>query len=227
VSAQAEPEGYRAAVDEAIAEFTARRFEEARTLFARAHGIFPNARTLRGLGLAEFELRDYVACVQHLDAALKSEVRPLEAALRDQTEELRQRAAGFVARLTITSRPAAARLMVDGAPADSPKEPLLLSYGMHSLELSAPGYEPERRSVVMAGGDERTLNVEFQRPLNVSLQRDVGRLEARWYENPWLWVAAGAVVVAAAATTVAIVSNSSRSTEPALGGTSGVVIPGL
>lgn len=84
-----------------------------------------HARTLRGLGLADFELRDYVACVQHLDAALRSNVRPLEHELRTETEALRARAAGFVGRLTLRAQPEASRLLVDGAQADWPVAPLL------------------------------------------------------------------------------------------------------
>ena len=52
-----EPEGYRQAVDEAVREFAARNFEEARSLFARADALYPNARTQRGLGLADQQPR--------------------------------------------------------------------------------------------------------------------------------------------------------------------------
>lgn len=221
--ARAEPDGYRVAVDEAIAEFAAHRFEEARSLFLRAHGIFPNARTLRGLGLADFELRDYVASVQHLDAALRSDVRPLEQELRAETEALRARAAGFVGRLTLRAKPDASRLLVDGVQAEWPVAPILLPLGTHTLELYAAGYEPERRSLLMSGGEERTLDVVFQRPHLTSA--DAGDQDEHWYQSPWLWVAVG-VVVAASATTAVVIATRQERPEPLLGGTSGVVIPG-
>src|SRR5262245_44240118 len=61
---------YRSAVDDAVSEFAAGRFEEARALFKRAHQLSPNARTLRGLGMTAFELRAYVQAIRELRAAL-------------------------------------------------------------------------------------------------------------------------------------------------------------
>src|SRR5688572_888187 len=55
---------YKRAVEEALKEYGLGHFEEARSLFRRAHGIYPNARTLRGLGMVEFELRHYVRAAQ-------------------------------------------------------------------------------------------------------------------------------------------------------------------
>ncbi len=52
-----DPEGYRAAIDAAVQEYELNHFEESREQFARAHALNPNARTLRGLGVADFELR--------------------------------------------------------------------------------------------------------------------------------------------------------------------------
>jgi hypothetical protein len=76
-SERVDPAGYAALIDEALAEHQALNFEEARTLFAKAHAIFPNARTLRGMGMMEFELRDYAAGAEQLEQALASQVRPL------------------------------------------------------------------------------------------------------------------------------------------------------
>lgn len=225
VFAQPEPPGYRVAIDEAIAEFAAYRFGEARELFVRAHAIFPNARTLRGLGLAEFELRDYVHCIQHLDAALSSKTRPLDGELRGETEALRQRAAGFVARVTLVSRPQAARLLVDGAQAEWPVRPLLVPFGTHTLELFAPGYEPAKLSLSLSGGEERTLNVELRRPPGDHV-RDTTDSGARWYQNPWLWTAVGIVVIAGGTAAGFAIANSLRA-DPPRAGTSGVLIQGI
>ena len=81
-SADLEPAGYRDTVERAVLEFAAGHFEESRALFARAHALFPNARTLRGLGMAEFELRNYVIAIEHLEAALANQARPLDEDLR-------------------------------------------------------------------------------------------------------------------------------------------------
>ena len=86
-----EPPGYRAAINEALAEYKAGHFEEARSLFAEAHGIYPNSRTLRGLGMTAYELRRYRESIEYLDEALSSPVKPLDGRLRNETESLLNR----------------------------------------------------------------------------------------------------------------------------------------
>ena len=56
-SARADAPGFQRAINAAIADFEAGRFEQARTHFAEAHALSPSARTLRALGMVEFELR--------------------------------------------------------------------------------------------------------------------------------------------------------------------------
>ena len=106
---KAEPAEYRALVSEALAEFDAGHFEEARALFLHAHALNPSARTLRGLGLASFELRAYRATIEYLEQALASQLNPLEEALRTSTEHvLRAGAPAFlpaVALSTASERP--------------------------------------------------------------------------------------------------------------------------
>lgn len=77
----AEPTGYRELIAEAVAEYEARHFEEARALFRRAHAMFPNARTMRGQGMAEFELRNYRGAIQCFESALSSRARVRSAEL--------------------------------------------------------------------------------------------------------------------------------------------------
>src|SRR5262249_43441282 len=57
-------------IADAVAEYDAGHFEEARALFRRAQAEAPSARTLRGIGMASFELRDYVEADRALAAAL-------------------------------------------------------------------------------------------------------------------------------------------------------------
>src|SRR5262245_48073860 len=87
----AEPPGYRAAVDEAVTEHQAWHFTEARGLFVRAHALFPNARTLKGLGMVEFELRNYHESAEYLRASLASAVKPLTSELRAEALALLHR----------------------------------------------------------------------------------------------------------------------------------------
>src|SRR4051794_4488041 len=71
-----EPAQYGATIDQALKEHERGNFVEARELLRVAHKAFPNARTLRGLGKVEFELRNYGDSVAYLRQALESQVRP-------------------------------------------------------------------------------------------------------------------------------------------------------
>jgi len=159
---RADPAGYAALIDEALIEHQAGHFEEARTLFARAHAIFPNARTLRGMGMMEFELRDYAASAAHLEQALASHTRALTGELRESTAVLLARAEGFVGKLALAVEPPDARVLLDGVVVEVvPDRPLMLNFGDHTLELSAPGYERETRKVALRGGDAQSMRVEL------------------------------------------------------------------
>ncbi len=212
------PPGYREAIDEALAELSQHHYEEARALFARAHGLYPNARTLRGLGFADFELRHYVACIEQLTAALEERERPLDAALRADTEHLLARARTFVGRVELEARPAAFSLLVDGA--ERPLGELTLDPGQHQLELFAAGYEPERRTVNVAGGSTQTLTVVF---MHGAPSRDAPR---RLVRNPWLWTALGAVVAGAAVGTYFALRDPGAKTEAPWGGSAGLSLGG-
>lgn len=195
----AEPAEYRAVIDEALREYATRNYEEARSLFHRANELFPNARTQRGLGMAQFELRNYGESIRALTAALSARVRPLPDSLRAETEELLARAENFVAYIRLRTTPELARLRVDGVSVERTSQPIVLNVGDHELELSAPDHRPARRSLSVHGGERETLHVALERasaePLAASPADEGG--PRRWYRSAWLWT--GVVVVIAGA----------------------------
>ena len=160
------PEGYEALVTRAVAEFEARNFAEARALFLQAHALQPTARTLRGIGVTEFELRNYVDSVMRLEEALASKVRPLEGELRGQTEAALERARAFVGRIDVKVRPKAAsvRVLVDGVPVEkAPEESVTLAVGEHVLQVQAPGYEEEKRTLSVKSGEPHACSWSCER----------------------------------------------------------------
>jgi hypothetical protein len=224
---QREPAAYRATVDEALQEFEARNFEESRALFVRAHQLYPNARTQRGLGFAEFELRNYGECIRQLEAALRSPVKPLEGALRSDTERLLARANNFVARLFVDTKPPIARLSVDGAAVEVVAgESLLLQIGEHTLELHAPGFRPERRHISVSGGTDQRLTIVLLKDEGAQSTSTTTTPERRWYKSPWLWSALGAVALGAAGTTLALTLGGGTTHERANGGSADAVLMG-
>jgi tetratricopeptide (TPR) repeat protein len=192
----AEPEGYRELVNAAVVEFRLRHFPEARGLFTKAHELSPSARTLRGLGATEFELRNYSESVRYLEASLSSAVKPLDVPLRERTARLLERARAFVGRLELNVQPPSSVAMVDGLPVRGAKE-LLLEVGDHVIEFYAPGYVSERRKLRVDGGECKTLHVALTLRIeerHVSNKREPRRALVK---NPWLWT--GIVILASGA----------------------------
>jgi hypothetical protein len=230
--AQSEPQGYRELVQDAVNEFAVHNFEEARVLFSRAHALMPSARTHRGLGMVEFELRNYRESIVHLEEALRSQVKPLDGERRTETERLLARANDFVGRLVLKLQPSAASVSIDGTPLDvSADEGVVLGLGEHILVVEADGYAPHKQTLSIAGGDLQTLKVVLVKTLVsappglAATQRVAAPAKPRrWYKSPWLWTTLGVVVLGAAAGTTYALVRSDSETAPPYGGTANAVI---
>jgi len=155
---------YRSSLKEALAEYDANHFEEARILFRRAHEINPNARTLRSIGMASFELRDYVAAVRALSAALVDTRKPLSAEQRNHAQGLLERSRMFVDIYTLKISPADARVLIDGrAPEAEPDGTVLLGFGPHNVEASKPGYVVRTLPLNVRGGERKDLAMTLEK----------------------------------------------------------------
>jgi len=153
-------EAYRARIQEAVAEFDAHRFVEARALFRQAHELSPNARTLRGIGLASFEMGDYVEAYRALRASLVHALRPLTDTQRASAQSVLERARRFVGVYTLDVTPAVASLRVDGAaPRLEPDGRLVLALGQHALLAEAVDHEAARATLAVRGGEEQALTL--------------------------------------------------------------------
>jgi hypothetical protein len=159
-----EDPSYRAAIRDALAEYNARHFEEARILFRRAHDLDPNARTLRGIGMASFELRDYVTAVHALSAALVETRRPLSPDQRAHAQGLLERSRLYVDVYALDVAPAGAIVLIDGhAPDLEADGTVLLGFGSHNIEVSSPGFVLRTFSVNVRGGERKELRVTLER----------------------------------------------------------------
>src|SRR5262245_32294535 len=88
-------------IGDAVAEYDAGHFQEARALFRQAHERSPTARTLRGIGMCSFEMRDYVEASRSLTASLRDQRRPLTPEQKRHAEALLARAHTFIGRFTV------------------------------------------------------------------------------------------------------------------------------
>jgi len=203
---------YRKVIREGVAEYQAGHFEEARSLFRRAHGLHPNARTLRGIGMASFELRDYVTAIRHLSAALQDKRKPLSPEQRKGAEDLIDRGRMFVDVYAVKVVPTTARLRVDGRePVFEADGTLLFGLGGHQLEASAPGMAAQSRSIDARGGARKELVLTLepaptdvavaagQAPPGTAVQTSLPPGASRRAASVWLWAGAGAAVLAAGA----------------------------
>lgn len=158
-----ESPAYTALIEEAVREYAAQNFPEARSLFTRAFALSPNARVLRGLGMAEFELRNYPRSVDYLRRALASQDHPLDGELRVAAQALLLRAERFVVAVPLVVTPANATLLVDGQPAMVAEDgALVLQVGDHSVEFTAPGYKRQLRTVNVTGAEPTPLEVTLE-----------------------------------------------------------------
>jgi hypothetical protein len=145
-------------LEEAVSEYDAHRYEEARALFRRAHEIAPNARTLRGIGMASFELREYIEALRSLEASLVDQRRALTPTQKTQVEALIDRTRAFVGRFFLKLSPKETLVRVDGAPAVVESDgSVLLSFGRHALTAEAPASISESREINVIGGERQEL----------------------------------------------------------------------
>jgi tetratricopeptide (TPR) repeat protein len=157
-----EPAGYQDAIQMAVEEFSAGQWAEARALFQKAHGLMPNARTFRGLGMTNFELREYIDALGYLNAALNDTRKALTEEQKKQTQELIDRARLYVAQFQITLTPPEATVMLNRAPVDVSSGWLFLKIGDYELTARAPGYDDLVMNLKVQGGENLTLPLVLQ-----------------------------------------------------------------
>ncbi|HET6340233.1 MAG TPA: tetratricopeptide repeat protein [Polyangiales bacterium] len=157
------PPTYRQLIDEALNEYGARHYAQAFSLFERAHELWPNARTLRGLGKVSFELEHYRAAIDYLEQARASTSQPLDGALRQDAERIEAIARANLSQIALDVEPANATLMIDGKiEVVGSKLPLLLDPGEHAVEARAVGYTPKRRSYSLLPAERVTWNIRLE-----------------------------------------------------------------
>lgn len=215
-SADARPStGYASLIDEAVFEFERGHWAESRALFDRAHALYPNARTLRGLGMTDFNLRAYERAITELESALSEPERALDAPLREHVLELLGRANRYVARYQIALRPATAVLTVDAHPPLRDREGrVLLALGTHTLRLSAPGHRPLEHSIEVLSPREDALVLAatpIPPPAPPVTAEDTPRRALR--PRTWAWVATSSALALVAAGTATWLAADARFRE--------------
>ncbi len=198
---------YRQLIDQAVDEFQRSNWGEAAGLFEQAHRIHPNARTLRGMGIAAFEARRYTRALEHLRAALQWKQDPLSAAHRKQVEQIIARAERYVAEITIDVEPDFAQVTVNGAAvaAIEGTHRTQVDPGAVVVRASAEGYQPATRELHIVSGAREQLTLQLQSqvvaleaPPQTAAEQAATRTQAAPARDDgpqfgaWKWIALGA-----------------------------------
>jgi hypothetical protein len=161
---------YREHIRKALQEYDLGNWQEAKLYFSDAHALYPNARTLRGLGLTAYALRNYVEAVGFLGQALASEIRPLTGDLRSNASELLGLARRFVANVRLEVEPATAMVRVDERMVQRDLDgSIWLDPGPHELVASAPGFDSVSRRMNLDAGGQAVLALRLPAAVPVSL----------------------------------------------------------
>lgn len=225
VTAQVKSEEYTRSVESAVLEFDCGNWAEARVLFEHAHALRPSARTLRGMGKASFELKEYTRAQRELNASLNEQRSPLSEVQRQELNALLLRVEKFIGVLKLNVKPKGvrAKITIDGARAN---HELDLNLGSHRLHIEADGYQSLDHKLAVEGGKTQHLELTLRpiprdnaeeppprqtrldparQPLDPSQPSDQprGGVLQQW----WFWTIVGVVLVAGGATAVALTAQ--------------------
>lgn len=156
---------YHALVEEAIQEYEHGNWNEASAAFEQAHAINPNARTLRGMGMAAFEAHRYVDSIHRLEEALSEQRHALTSEQRDEVSHVLERAHRYVAHLKLDVEPANVPLTIkiDGrASKPDAQRTIVVDPGLIEVEVSAEGFEPLLRHMAVDAGGEVDLSGQLE-----------------------------------------------------------------
>lgn len=207
-------EAYKRTVGEAVHEYDLEHWSIAIELFQRAYEIKPNARALRGMGLAAFEDQRYVDSVRWLSESLAHSVQPLTGAMRDEIKPVLTRALEYVGYYSLNHNPSDIAIEIDGRPAYIQDGKLKVDPGERQLMATAEGFEPLKRTLNVRGGDNGLLGIQLEPVASPAAAAPVppppvAAVEPQTVEDaspaqssggtilPWVLIGAGGVAAAA------------------------------
>jgi tetratricopeptide (TPR) repeat protein len=145
-----------------LAAYKESQFEKAVDLFEQAKAIYPSGQILRMLGYSLLGLERWEASAQAMEAALASEVGPLNEKDRKDVQEQLAKALAHLGTIRVTSSVAGAELTVNGgAPVALPlTAPMRLVEGKHVLVARAAGHTDATHDLQLEGGQALDLQLD-------------------------------------------------------------------
>jgi hypothetical protein len=133
--------------------------------FEEAYRLKPGSGSLQNVALSQKGLFRYSEAAATLEQLLARHAAELSEGERKAVDDALSELKGLVATIKLRIVPEAARVLLDGKTL-APTEwavPLILNVGEHALSVDAPGYNSERRTLRVAGGQrEVPVDVELR-----------------------------------------------------------------
>ena len=139
-----------------IALYNDGNYAAALTEFEAAYRARPAAAVLYNIGLTQKSLFRYVEAIDSIERYLKesAQIAPEQRKMAEQqVAEMR----ALLAPVAITFDPPSAGVLVDGRPLGQPLAGAKLASGSHTIEVSADGYKPQKRDVLVTAGQPLAL----------------------------------------------------------------------
>lgn len=138
-------------------------YAEALVEFQRAYELRPHPSVLYNIAQTHVALGQPVEAVVAFEKYLQAGGATLSKARRAEVERELLRQLGRIARLRIGVRPAGAAVRIDGRDVGvAPLSDVIrVRLGTHQLEISHSGYKTEHREIRVAGGEEKTIEIDL------------------------------------------------------------------
>lgn len=203
--------------------------------FEQAYSKSKNAKHLAQTGLCLQAVGRWSEAEEALSTALQDSAHAWIKTNRDILKESLEVAKQHVGGLEVTGSPVGAPVSIDGRNIGTLPlaTPLRLSEGPLVLEVRAPAYRPERRELIVQGGQFRRIQIDLQpqaaalassKPETLPVEGSATTISEKsspldqeeTRQTPWLWIGAGSVVVAAGLAAFFLLSSGSD--NPAVDG---------
>lgn len=158
------PEEYVEQIERAVQAGQAGDWSTARSHFRAAQRIYPNARALRGIGIAASNLGDHLEAYRALLSSQTAEVLPLSSAQRAQVDTLLEQVSEHVTVFTMDHLPDGVVVFVDGREVALQTDgTLVVAAGLHVVSVRAEHGQPRRvdADLRVPGGGREALPVEM------------------------------------------------------------------
>lgn len=154
-----------------LVAYQAGQYDKALSLFEQARAVYPSAQVLRLEGYSLLALDRWMPAAEAMDAALVSEIGPLDAEDKADVEQQLAKAMAHIGVVNISSTVPGAKLSVDGGePMALPlNKPLRMAPGAHAFVVTAPEHDDAKEEITLEGGKpvDKVLDPIKKKPVEV------------------------------------------------------------